>query len=213
MRTLITILACLISIIGNSQRTNHMVGTTFVPSLYQSTSTLVLAQKLEYGVEYSTGWNVHGGIGFLSRRSDTDYKGSYFSSNGIIGSLSLTRRLTTTQCVISPVGGISLGSALYNSKPISSLPSHIDSKQIPMPEDAFLKLRFFAKVKMQLDLNLGNVIFRAGPTYTFYETRNYGPNRLQSDIMSGYGFEFGLYFAFNKRHVFQGIYIPSRGKI
>lgn len=215
MKVVLTYLFLALGTCIYAQQSNHMFGTSFVPSIYQKTSTLILAQKIEYGVEYSSGWNLHGGLGYFNRNSEMDFQGSCYTSKGMIGSFSITRRLMTSTCIISPIGGITFGSVLFNSKSKSTYTPLTNSKMIGMPEDAFEKLRFFAKAKVQMELDLGNFRFRGGPTYTFYETRHgIGPEeRMQSNVMAGYGFEFGLYYALKKQIRFQGIYLPGRGRL
>ena len=198
-----------------AQKTTHMFGPTFVPSIYQKTSTLLLAQKLEYGVEYSSGWNFHGGLGFFNRNSEMDYQGASYISKGMIGSFSITRRLMTSTCILSPVGGLTFGSVFFNSRSQSTYEPLVTSKANEMPEDVFEKLRFFAKAKMQMEVDLGNVRFRGGPSYTFYETRSgMGKDkRMQSSLMVGYGFEFGLFYTLKKHLRFDGIYLAGLGKV
>lgn len=209
MKTIITCLAIVLGSFAYGQ--NRMIGTTFIPSLGGDTYTRILGQKIEYGTESRRGWNVHGGVGYFLRRTRVGYEGSYYRSQGFLGSLTLMKRLMTSRGVVSPMGGFELGSIIYNTKATSTHGAPSTYWNEPMPEDAFEKLRFFAKAKFQLDLNFPSVIVRVGPTFTVFETRVSGVSRLESDIIKCAGVDIGFFIPLDHRANYQGIHLPARG--
>lgn len=209
MKTIITCLAIALGSFAFGQ--NRMIGTTFNPSLGGETYTRILGQKLEYGIEYRTGWNVHYGAGYFLRRTRAGYEGSYYRSQGFLVSFSLMKRLMTSRSLVSPMGGIELGTVVYNTETKSTYGNPSTYWNQPMPDDAFEKLRGFAKAKFQLDFNFPSVILRVGPTFTVFETRVNGISRLESDIMNSAGVDIGLFIPLDHRASYQGIHLPARG--
>lgn len=176
-----------------------MYGSTFVPSIYPKTSTTYLSHKFESTVEYTSGWNIQGAFGYFRRRSKTFYGGSYYQSGGVIGSISLTRRLMDYRCFVTPVGGITVGTSLFNLKGRTSFKetSYLSSENLP--EDYYQKMRFFVSAKIQFQLEYQNFTLRVGPTYSFYETRIISDKRKSSRIINGYGYDLGIYYTIDGR--------------
>ena len=177
-----------------AQKGKLIFGSTFVPSIFPKTSTTYFGHKFESTVEYSSGWNVQGAIGYFRRRSKTFYGGSYYQSSGMISTISITRRLIDYRCFVTPIGGITLGTSLFNSRSVASFTETSWLKSENIPEDYYQKMRFFLSAKIQFQLSYKNVVFRVGPTYSFYETRIISDKQKTSRIINGYGYDLGVYY-------------------